>query len=82
MARFTTGVSRESDSIENRRKAYLCVQGRLAPGVTPAACSRWNRPPRGGFGRAPSFAVFNRKAFCAGVSATGPSVEGVEVWSG
>src|SRR5690606_40708344 len=51
-----------SDAVLGRpRSPYLCVQGRLAPGATPAACSRWKRPPRGGLGRASSLAVFMRR---------------------
>lgn len=33
-----------------------------------AACSLWNRPPRGGFGRASSAACFSRRARWIGVS--------------
>src|SRR5947208_3972805 len=33
-----------------------------------AACSRWNLPPRGGFGRAAIFSFFRRSALWIGVS--------------
>uniref|UniRef100_A0A0N4ZL50 NAD-specific glutamate dehydrogenase n=1 Tax=Parastrongyloides trichosuri TaxID=131310 RepID=A0A0N4ZL50_PARTI len=41
---------------------YLLIQGRAAPLLMRAACSRWKRPPRGGFGRASIAAFLSRSA--------------------
>ena len=54
------------------RSAYLDIQGLdFEAEVWAAACSRWNRPPRGALGRAAIAACFRRKAFCIGVSSGG-----------
>ena len=49
-------------SREGRRAPYRFIQGLDFPAAIPAACSRWNFPPRGGVGLAAIAAFFSRRA--------------------
>src|SRR5690606_41262690 len=67
--RHTDRRSRLSEPIKPKaRPDYLLIQGREAPLLMRAACSRWKRPPRGGLGRASIAAFLSRRARCTGVA--------------